>query len=154
MAQRVVRSYRQTINAACDVVFPLLCPVREVEWLDTWAFEWIHSDSGLAEPGAIFKTSAAGEADTIWVMSRHDRGSMRVQFTRVTPNSRVCLLDVALTANAAGNCFVDLTYAITATAPAGDEFLEKWTEESFLNGVTFWERSMNHFLKTGTQLPA
>src|SRR5262245_4589080 len=95
-SKRITRAYRQTIEAPPAVVFPLLCPVREVEWLDTWAFEWIHSASGLAEPGAVFKTSAVGEADTIWVMSRHDREAMRVQFTRVTPDSRVCLLDVVL----------------------------------------------------------
>jgi hypothetical protein len=37
-AKRVTRSYRQTINAAPEVVFPLLCPVRESEWLEGGAF--------------------------------------------------------------------------------------------------------------------
>lgn len=70
--KRAVRTYRQTIEAKPDVVFPLLCPVREVEWLDGWNHRMIYSASGLVEEGSVFSTSNPGEEDTVWVVIRHD----------------------------------------------------------------------------------
>ena len=50
---RVTLSHSQRIEAPPARVFPLICPVRETEWLDGWGeqLEVIHSDSGLAEDG-------------------------------------------------------------------------------------------------------
>jgi hypothetical protein len=67
-----VKAYRQSIDAVPDEVFPLLCPVREVEWLDDWTYRMIYSASGLVEAGAVFETAIAAEPATIWVVSRHD----------------------------------------------------------------------------------
>jgi hypothetical protein len=47
---------------------------------------------------------------------------------------------------------VDVSYAYTGIAPAGNDFIDQFTEEAFLEAVTFWEKSMNHFLKTGQRL--
>lgn len=151
--RRLVRAYRQTIEAPPDTVFPLLCPVREVEWLEGWAFTMIHSASGLAEPGAVFTTSSPGEADTVWVVTRHDRAAGLVEFTRFTPGSRTCLLRIAVTPSGEARSHVDISYSYTSITPPGDEFLEGWTEEVFHGAMIFWELSMNHFLKTGRRLP-
>ena len=151
-AQRLTRSYRQTIEASPDVIFPLLCPVREVEWLDGWAFEMIYSASGLAEEGAVFRTSSAGESDTVWVITRHDRAAGVVQFTRFTPGSRTCVLTISVEAAGAARSHVDVSYAYTSIADAGNAFLAAWTDETFRGAMVFWERSMNHFLKTGATL--
>lgn len=152
--RRLVRSYRQTIEAPPVVVFPLLCPVREVEWLDGFAFEMIYSASGLIEPGCVFKTAVPGEPDTIWVVSRHDPSARVVQFTRVTPGLRTCVLDVVVQAAGASQSHVTVTYVYTSTSEAGNAFLDGWSEEAFMGAVVFWEKSMNHFLKTGQKLPA
>ena len=37
-AHRITREYRQTIEASAETVFPLLCPVREAQWLDGWRY--------------------------------------------------------------------------------------------------------------------
>ncbi|HUL75355.1 MAG TPA: hypothetical protein VLT86_19740 [Vicinamibacterales bacterium] len=152
MGTRIVRTYRQTINAAPDVVFPLLCPVREAEWLEGWRCTMIYSASGLAEDGAVFTTSGDGEPDTVWIMTRYDREAGLVDFTRVTPGSRTCLLRLAVSAMDDGRSHVDISYAHTSLTPAGDAYLETWTNEAFLEAMVFWERSMNHYLKTGARL--
>lgn len=41
-ARRITRTYHQTINAVPETVFPLLCPVREAEWLDGWQYAMIY----------------------------------------------------------------------------------------------------------------
>lgn len=151
-ASRITRRYRQTIEASPDVVFPLLCPVREAEWLDGWRYTMLQSQSGLVENGAVFTTPGDGEADTVWVVTRHDPAQRAVEFTRFTPGSRVCVLRIDVTPAGQGHSHVDIAYTYTAIAPAGDAFIERFTEASFLGAVTFWEASMNHWLKTGQRL--
>lgn len=151
-AKRISRAYRQTIAAAPQVVFPLICPVREAEWLDGWQYEMIYSKSGLAEVGAVFNTTHAGEEPTTWVVTKHDPRTHEVEFVRFTPHSRMCLLTVAIRPKEEYNSFVDICYTYTAITPAGNEFIDHYSEEAFLNMAVFWEKSMNHFLKTGMKL--
>ncbi len=152
-AKRTTRAYRQTIEAPADVVFPLLCPVREADWLDGWEYEMLYSASGVVEEGAVFATRAAGEEDTVWVVTRHDPAAGIVEFTRFTPRSRVCVLKIAVSPDGFARSHVEVSYTYTAIAPPGEAFLDAWTREVFLEAVVFWEKSMNHFLKTGTRLP-
>lgn len=150
--KRMVRTYRQAIDGPPDVVFPLLCPVREVEWLDGWEYTMTYSASGLVEEGAVFTTSKPGEEDTVWIVTRHDRAARLVEFARFTPGSRTCVLRIAVAPCGDTRSHVDVSYAYTSVAPPGNEFLDGWTEEAFLDAVVFWEQSMNHFLKTGGRL--
>lgn len=151
-SKRATWTYRQTINAAPDTVFPLLCPVREAEWLDGWRYTMIHSASGLVEDGAVFSTPGDAEPDTVWVVTRHDTVRREVEFARFTEGSRVCVLRVAVHPGDQGRSLVDVAYAYTGLTPAGNAFVEGFTERSFLDAVTFWERSMNHWLATGARL--
>lgn len=151
-AERITRRYRQTINASSDEVFRLICPVREAEWLDGWRYTMLFSVSGLVEPGAVFTTPGDGEEDTVWIVTRHDAVQRVVEFTRFTPGSRVCMLRVAVTPDGPRRSLVDVDYTYTTIAAAGQAFLDGLTEEVFRADVTFWERSMNHWLATGERL--
>lgn len=153
VARRLTRTYRQSIHASPDAVFPLLCPVREGEWLDGWHYAMVFSRSGLVEEGAVFTTPGDGEDDTVWIVTRHDPSRRHVEFTRFTPSSRVCVLRIGV-APADGESIVDIEYTYTAISVAGNAFLDRFTEESFLRAVKFWERSMNHWLSTGARLPS
>lgn len=149
---RIKRKYIQTINASPSEVFPLICPVREAEWLDGWQYTMLFSASGLVELGAVFSTPGSEEADTVWIVTRHDPVQRIVEFTRFTPESRVCVLRVVVTPDGSERSFVDVDYTYTTIAAAGQEFVDGLTEETFRRDVMFWERSMNHWLKTGERL--
>jgi hypothetical protein len=151
-ANRVTRSYRQTINADPAAVFPLLCPVREAEWLDGWQYAMIYSASGLIEEGAVFSTPHDGEKDTVWIVTKHDPEGREIEFARFTHESRTCVLRIAVRAHAAHSSFVDISYTYTGTTPAGNEFIDRLTEAAFVDAVVFWEKSMNYFLETGRKL--
>jgi hypothetical protein len=151
-ARRTTRTYSQIINAAPEKVFPLLCPVREAEWLDGWQYAMIYSESGLVEEGAVFRTPHSGEEDTVWIVTKHDAGKREVEFARFTHDSRTCVLRIAVRARAENSSSVGISYTYTATTPAGNDFIDRLTEETFRESVIFWERSMNHFLKTGKKL--
>ena len=149
---RVRRSYRQIIHADPDTVFPLLCPVREGEWLDEWHYTMIHSTSGLAEEGAVFSTPSEDEADTIWIVTRHDSRMHRVEFARVTPDSRASVLKIHVRERDANSSFVEIMYIYTGLSDHGNRFIDAYTEELFRAMVTWWEKSMNYYLATGKKL--
>jgi hypothetical protein len=152
ISRRITREYRQTIRAAPQIVFPLLCPVREAEWLDGWRCHMIFSASGLVEEGAVFSTPSEGEADTVWIVTRHDPKAHRVEFARFTHASKTCILKIDVTPKGKSHSYVHISYTYSGIAPSGNDFIEKFTEKAFLESVTFWEKSMNYFLETGEKL--
>ncbi len=53
---RVSWCYTQHLDAPPELVFPLLCPVRETEWVIDWKPKVVFSESGLAEADCVFIT--------------------------------------------------------------------------------------------------
>jgi hypothetical protein len=151
-ARRVTKKYRQTIHAQPEKVFPLLCPVREAEWLDGWQYNMIYSESGLVEEGAVFSTARENEPETVWVVTKHDGVKHRVEFTRITHRSRTCVLNITVFPKDEGNSYIDISYTYTGISQSGNNFIDGLTEEAFCKDMRFWEDSLNHFLKTGKQL--
>lgn len=150
--QRITREYRQTMNAIPEKVFTLLCPVREAEWLDGWRYNMIYSKSGLVEGGAVFSTPYEGEEDTVWIVTKHDSKTHVIEFARFTHKYRTCLLKISVKPKDENSSYVDISYTYTGIAPDGNDFIDNFTEEAFLEAVTFWEKSMNYFLETGERL--
>ncbi len=60
------------VAASPAEVFPLLCPVRERDWIPTWEAEVLHSRSGLAELGCVFLTRPSEGRRVAWVVTRHE----------------------------------------------------------------------------------
>ncbi len=151
-ARHVTKEYCQTIYASPDKVFPLLCPVREAEWLDGWRYTMIYSQSGLVEDGAVFSTPHDGEPDTVWVVTKHDPQNLRIQFARFTHQSRVCVLDIGVRHRDESSSNVDIAYTYTGISSAGNQFIDELSDEAFCADMKHWEDSVNHFLRTGNQL--
>lgn len=64
-ARRVTYEFTPTNDAPPDRVFPLLCPVREAEWVPDWKYQLIYSQSGFAEEGCVFTTPNDVGPDTV-----------------------------------------------------------------------------------------
>lgn len=153
---RIVRGFTQHIEAPPQEVFRLLCPVREGEWLDGWAkvSELIHSQSGLAEDGCVFRTQVAGEPETIWMITRHDPAQGVVEFVRVTAGLVATRLAIQVEA-APGGSSVHIAYSFTPLGPEGRDYVARnHSEQAFTRSMGFWQDSMNHWLRTGETLRA
>lgn len=151
-ARRITRNYRQTINSTPDSIFPLICPVREAEWLDGWEYAMIYSQTGFAEEGAVFSTPSKGEEDTIWIVTKQDSINREIEFARVTPASRASMLKVTIRAKDKKSSYIDISYVYTGITPEGNKFVDSYTEAEFLEMVQLWEESVNYFLETGKKL--
>ncbi len=144
---RQTHRYTQHLRAPAHEVFPLICPVREAEWLEGFEYDMVHSDSGVAELGCLFTTSRDGEPDTVWCITTHDRSAGRVEFHRVTPTLVATHIVVQLSDEPEG-CTADITYTHTSLGPAGHAYVrERCGESAFLTMVQLWERSLNRYLK-------
>lgn len=151
-SERITRSYTQHIEAPPESVFPLLCPVREADWVDGWIdeVEMVHSESGLAEDGCVFRTRVPGRPETVWMITRHDRTQRVVEFFRVTTGLVAARLRIGVEARADGSSSVQITYTFTPLSPAGRAFVkENHSEDAFRNDMAWWEDSMNHWLRSG-----
>lgn len=151
-ARRTTQRYCQTNLAPPEQIFPLLCPLREAEWLDGWQYRMIYSASGRVEKGCVFSTRQEGEEDTLWVVTRHDPIRHVIAFARFTPRSRICVLEIAVKPAGTGRSAVHIVYTYTGIAPKGNRFIDGFTREAFLEAVRFWEQAINHFLVTGKKL--
>jgi hypothetical protein len=82
----------------------------------------------------------------------HDREAGRVEFARVTPGVVATRLLLRVEASDGGTA-VHVRYAHTPISAAGTEFVARHhSPDAFERSMTWWERSMNHFLATGRTL--
>jgi hypothetical protein len=149
---RIRRTYTQRLAAPPDAVFPLLCPVREADWIPGWDPRLVISSSGIAERDCVFITSGpAGE--TVWYVTRHEPQAGFVEMLRITPAVTACRLTIQLRPTKDG-CEAEVTYAHISLGPQGEAFVASSAEESFRRFMQEWEAMLNHYLRHGTALPA
>jgi len=137
------------VNAAPERVFPLLCPVREYDWIAEWSCQVLHSESGVAEPDCVFRTDFDGEPMT-WVVSRYEP-PFRIEFTCFVPDLFVMRLQIALAGNE-GTTRLDWTRRWLALGPAGDEWLARRKEGEHEQLMARLSRALRHYLETGDML--
>jgi hypothetical protein len=150
--RRVKHSYTQSINGTPGQVFPLLCPVRETDWIPGWTTDWVISESGLAEQHCIFQTPprpGGGGQPTVWVITRHDADAFEVEMIKVTPAFTVGHLQISLAARGETGTSATIAYEFTSLGALGDKYLEGFTAQWYEAFMQVWERQMNHYLETG-----
>ncbi|MCL4744457.1 MAG: hypothetical protein KJZ83_03475 [Burkholderiaceae bacterium] len=147
---RATRSYTQRLVAAPDVVFPLLCPVREAEWIDGWNPTLVVSSSGVAERDCVFIT-AASPNDAIWYVTRHEPETGFIEMLKITPGVTACRLTIQLRA-APGGSEAEVTYSHTSLGAQGDSFVASFTDDHYRGLMRDWESRINHYLRTGAAL--
>lgn len=147
---RAFRTYTQHLLGSPAEVFPLLCPVREADWIDGWDPLVVVSASGVAETDCVFVTSAE-PADAVWYVTRHEPDAGFVEMLKITPQVTACRLSIQLTQTADG-CDAEVTYVHTSLGPAGDEFVASFTEAYYAEFMRDWETRLNHYLRTGERL--
>jgi hypothetical protein len=144
---RVRRTWTQHIRATPDRVFPLLCPVREVDWVQGWRPSQVITESGIAERECVF-TTADREPEAIWAYTEWDPDQWRIELVKVTPGVTVGRISVRLTPEPTGTA-AEITYMHTALSDEGRRFVETFTEEFYAAFMQEWEDAMNHYLETG-----
>jgi hypothetical protein len=142
---RLTREYRQTLCASRERVFPLLCPVRESEWLPGWDARLIYTESGVAEPNAVFATRHGEGAEVIWLIAAH-LPAHRVRMVRWHPELMLVDLELDLSSAQPDTTWLDIRYTYTATSPAGRAQIEAMTLQQWHAQMKNWEDHLNAWL--------
>lgn len=149
--QRTFR-YTQHLHGRPETIFPLLCPARERDWLEGWTYEIIHSRAGRAEENCVFKTPQHGREATYWTVSLYEPDRYRIDFVRFTPGKWIVKIAIRLMEKEEGGAAADIAYTYTGLTETQWRRLDTDLPDEFEQSMEWWERSLNHFLKTGEQL--
>jgi hypothetical protein len=135
----------QHLNAPPATVFPLLCPVRELEWVEGWNPGIVITDSGIAELGCVF-TTRSEDAEAIWTVTEFEPEAGRIAFLKVTPEQTVADISVTLEPDGELKTIARVTYAHTALGPTGRRIVDEFTEVYFRTFMQGWEAALNAYL--------
>jgi len=143
---RVTHSYIQHIMASPEVVFPLLCPELEREWVPGWDPTWILSTSGVAEEDCVFATDDE-HGQSVWIITDH-RPSTYVRMYKLTPGLVLTRLDITLRPRGANATSADVNYCYTALSSEGTAWVAERTADWYVRFMEEWEKELNAYLAT------
>jgi hypothetical protein len=152
--KRATHEYMQSNAAPPESVFPLLCPVREGEWVPGWQYRMIHSISGVAEAGCVFTTPNEDGSETIWMVTAYEPSAFRIAFAWVHPGLVTAWIRISLAGNSRGTTEARIWYSYTGLSEAGNREVERYDRDWFEHKMRSWEAAINHYLKTGKRLDA
>jgi hypothetical protein len=151
-AKRESVTYTHSIAAPPSAVFPLLCPVREHEWIDGWTCRMVYSESGVAENNCIFTTSFPRGFEETWVVSRYEPEHCVIQFVVLNPGMYVLKFDIALEPQGETSTLMRCTNTITGLNDQGNTFIDKYAERNGPERMGLLFKTLDHFCRTGTML--
>lgn len=165
---RIAHEYTQTNSAPPEKVFPLLCPVREADWIPGWRYKLVYSDSGVAELGCIFTTedptveaakysSGSPELDpaapeTTWICVDYDPAAFRIAYVWIKPARVATELRIQLTAADHGQTRSHIRFRYTGLSPEGNREVESYDRAWFEAKMRGWESAINHYLTAGQMI--
>lgn len=145
-------SFETTLAAAPERVFPLLCPVREYEWIPLWHCELLHTASGVAELGCVFRTKFPDSwGAEVWVVSRYEPCS-HIAFVR-TGLLRTMRYAISLWPRDNGTRIL-WHQEVTALCAEGTALLGKADSEAFTIQMRELNGLLQHYLTTGSMYRA
>jgi hypothetical protein len=150
-SQRVDRVRTFAVSAPAKDVFPLLCPVREYEWIPSWVCTMAYSKSGAAELDAVFQTTGPLRKKIVWALITYEPNRF-VEYLMVSGRDMVVRLSIALVEDG-GRTTITWRMLFTGTSLVGRKLLSTaFTEEKYGEMLSGREKELRHFLETGAML--
>ena len=150
-AVRLIKDFKMLVPGEQDRIFPLLCPVRENEWLPYWSCGIVHSDSGKAEKDCVFITNFPDRGDMIWVTTKYDPPN-NIQYTIFKPNSHVWNIEIFLEQQKPNKTQLLWQHTFTGLTPSGNKYLAEYTDAKHRSHLRLIEKALNHFVDTGKMI--
>jgi hypothetical protein len=152
-ADRIFRTNTIQVEAPPEKVFPLLCPMREYDWVEPWKCEMVYTDSGFVEDHCVFRTDFEDQGEAIWMVSRHEPETGIIQFVITCPATHVENLDIAVAPIDVASSRIRWNRTYTALNERGNAFIKELTGPGYDDEIYGLEAMLNHFCRTGEMLP-
>jgi hypothetical protein len=129
------------------MVFPLLCPQREYDWIESWKGKIIYSKSGFAELDCVFSTVLPGGIKEIWTVDLFIKNE-KIQFVRFT-ESRVIRYCITLIDNKNGTTTANWEQTITSISEEGNTYIGNFSDIEYETLIKSLEKMLDYYLTTG-----
>lgn len=147
---RIVRSYRRKLSASPETVFPLLCPVREYDWIPAWKCEVIYAESGYAELGCVFTTDFKDHSGPeTWVVCAYEKNRL-IGFVK-TGQHTTTRYNVSLEPSQTGS-IIKWEQEMTSLDERGGLLLDKVTESVYNEKMKYINRLLEYYLLHGESM--
>ena len=130
----------------------MLCPVREMEWVEGWDPMIVYTESGLAERDCVFLTGD-GQPDSVWIITNRDLANFDLEIVKVTPWTTVAKIQISLRPNGESGTDAEVTYTYTALSEEGKGFVNNYTESYYTEFMQYWESAINGYLLSKNSEP-
>lgn len=140
----------QTWKSTPDRVFPLLCPVREMDWIPGWDPKLVISKSGVMERDCIFVEPVVPN-NAIWIVTSYDTNRF-VEMYRTVPGVTVSKFSIKLEPADDATTTAVVAYEHTAIGDDGEKIVDDFTADSFAEFMGHFEVAINHYLTTGSMI--
>ena len=151
-SERFERVERFDVAGTPEQVFPLLCPVREYDWLPGWSCTMYCSSSGVAEKDAVFMTREGFCQQATWTTITYEP-SRFIEYLVVSGRHAVVRLSISLEGK--GNGSTELTWRMrfTSTSGLGGQILRRrFSTEGFGTMLRSRKAELDAWLSTGRMI--
>ena len=148
MSEHIERRGTIVVAGPVELVFPLLTPAGETDWVPGWEPEYLHPTSGETCDGMVFRTGKGAET-TLWACVAWDPAEFNARYVRVTPGSRFGFVEVDCRAAAVDRTEATVGYAFTALGADGAAWLDGFSEAAFAEMLETWRVAIDGLLGEG-----
>jgi hypothetical protein len=156
--RRVYCTHTEEIHAPAGKVFPLLCPVKEYDWIDNWHCRIFFTRSGTNEEGCIFTEGIMGPVlagsavNSTWITNCYDEEKHHIQFVIFVQDLAVVRYDVTLDDGDSGRTRVVMDFEITAMNDEIGRLSDEEIRARLMGIVAFLSKALKHYCETGEML--
>lgn len=149
--ERFERVARFEVQGKPAEIFPLLCPVREYDWIPDWSCTMNYSESGVAEKNAVFRTDHLfGVKSVVWYCITYEPDTF-IEYLMVSGRDGVVRLSIGLAQKDDRKAEVTWAMVFTATSWAGRRIgRRQFSEAAFTEMMRSRQAQLDHYLLSGT----
>lgn len=148
---RIVREASIELKAGAETVFPLLCPVKEADWIDGWEdiCTLVYTISGIAEEACVFETDIPLEGRALWICSRYDAEHTQIEYIKHIIGKAIIQWGMDVRDLDGGRSEIHAVYNATSLGGEGRTFVEHLGEKGFAALMEGLQDTINYYIVHG-----
>ena len=142
------------LKSTKDIVFPLLCPVREYEWFNDWKCTMVYSESGLAENDNIFYVNMGFPLfkKQVFHVVRYEPDE-NITFLIFVNGVATILFGADLEQLTSDSCKMTVFYKATGLSRFGNFFLRNIGKKEMVTNTNNIEKDLIYWLENNKMRP-
>ncbi len=117
-------------SSPAQALFSQLCPARELDWIDGWQCELVHTSTGYMEADCVFTTPESNVfGPGIWICTRYEPPVL-VELVRVQADVLIEHIRIELIDHGDGTCTGTWRLLFSSLSEQGDAIVRRLAKES------------------------